>query len=475
MTSFTRQSFQWPGASKEQFARDAIDYLHDSATYTENVIADVTRVEGVLGAETDQLLADVNRRAAAIKEMVDVHCDTVKRSIVDHHENNMARIQELRRDAEIRLDKIRTDIEKLQETQNGDQKVLKPLVNKVKVVGMVMKSVDKSRIRRNVKIVRTSVEPMCDVKVNDIVGLFGPIQYHDLTVLDVLYPLKLVNKIKTADEDVNCMAINNSVPEKVWVCGGAGTKIIGYKPGRGKPVTAAMCDFRVDDMLVTDDGRLIYTSPDSTNIHCWLPGKRPTGSVKSPPLVHDSLHLHGITDATTSGVMAVCGTDKPNYSDEKPNETVIIELTLYGKEVKRIMISGYSGKAYRIGQNINKEFVVTFPKEGMILSVDPTGKIKSSFSFTDFKKCDIPICTNNAKETGNDKVEFWPSGIACDVKGHVFVSDWFNKLVLMFDDHLNFLRCVGSSWSGPNALFYDCRVDELWIADKGEIQTWKTF
>ncbi|XP_052819975.1 uncharacterized protein LOC128245786 [Mya arenaria] len=475
MTSFASKCFNWPGVNKEKFIKDATEYLEDNVCKARQVVNDIEKVEELLEKEQGIIVEHIQERANSLKQLIDSYVDVAKSKVQEGHEVNISRLNKLKRESEERVLKLEIDIAKVKDALSQDVKIAKPLVNKVKVVEMVIKSIDKSRIKRHVDIVRPVFEAGKDVNEEFVKEIIGKLDQKDQNLVDILYPVKLLKEFKTsAEEDINTLAINEQSKEHIWMCLGAGTKLTSYKESGGKGHIAGVTDIPVDDMLITDDGRVIFTSPDSVKLHVWAPGRRLTGSASSAVLAKDSLHLHGLTVCNTSGLLSVCGTDKPNYSDEKPNETVIIEYTLYGKEVRRIMISGYTGKVYRIAQNVNNQYVLTFPKQGMVISVDSVGKIKSSFGHKDLIKCDVPLRAPTSDDNDEYGVGFWPSGIACDDMGHVLVSDWLNKTVLMMDEKLNFLRCVGTRYTGPNALLYDKKSNVLWIGDKGSAQCWKT-
>ncbi|KAH3821459.1 hypothetical protein DPMN_123223 [Dreissena polymorpha] len=124
-----------------------------------------------------------------------------------------------------------------------------------------------------------------------------------------------------------------------------------------------------------------------------------------------------------------------------------------------------------MSQNINNEYILTFPKEGTILSMNTVGKIQFSFSNKDFiRLCGLgfPSKTSGASRLHlvEQEVAFLPSEIACDAIGQVFVSDWLNKTVFLFDEKLSMLRTLGDSFFGPNAWCYDKRNNALVVADR---------
>jgi hypothetical protein len=181
-------------------------------------------------------------------------------------------------------------------------------------------------------------------------------------------------------------------------------------------------------------------------------------------LIEDDLFLHSLALCMDNKKIAICGTDTKNYSSDQPNEVVIIEYTIEGKELKRTAVSGYSGKVYRIAQNINGSYVLTFPKEGCIIAVNAqNGAIMSSFDKEDFKQCK----PKGIKALGS---EFWPSGVCSNNNGFVFISEYVNKAILMLDEDFRFLRYIGERYVCPNALAFQNETDTLWIGDKGTIQ-----
>ncbi|KAH3824696.1 hypothetical protein DPMN_126548 [Dreissena polymorpha] len=468
------QGFLSRSLRSRRTADETLKLLQRNEAKFDKDIEEACTVEGILETEYNAASEVIKERAAKLRTLVDAYVEHMKVKLKINRERNLETLKQVKETARQRLKKLRSDIEKLTEVVKPDV-TSGSLVNKVKVVEMVLQSIDvASAFNTNKLLVRTELNIRTQTLNDETVKQWiGDLNESEVQIIDILYPVKCVGQITShEDTDINAMSVCES--GELFVNFGASHTLTQLSKGKSHNVLNA--GFPIDDLITTPDGKIICTSKDSFKIHCFSPKRKQPAKFDDTVLVKDSLHLHGLTLCNLSGVFAVCGTDKPNYSDEKSNETVIMEYTFTGKEVKRLMISGYTGKVYRMSQNINNEYILTFPKEGTILSVNTVGKIQFSFSNEDFIRVCAPSKTSSATRLHMEEQEvaFWPSGIACNAIGHVFVSDWLNKTVLMFDEKLSIIRTLGDRFFGPNALCYDKKNNALVVSDRKVIQLWKT-
>lgn len=444
------------------------DSIQDRIRGTQKLLMDIDKVTTKLEDEVIDLLNEIGSRGDTLKELIDNYVKKKKTSLIEAHEENVENLNIYRDSLERKLDEHEASFAKINDLLDQEKKVAKPLVNVAKVYQMVIDSIDENKsLQVNVKLKRCELQSPVDLEVGHVKKLLGTLDDSEEDLYGIIYPVSYVSEFKTRNLEINTIATNTQKTfTNVFVCFDVQKELLVYNQ-QGKVSSRVGCDFKINDAIHTEDGKLFVTSPDGKAIRC-LAQRKKNGEYKSSVLKTDSLFLHGLTACNRPGIYAVCGTDSPNYTEKKPSETVIIEFTSSGKEYKRVMVSMFAGKVYRIAQNIDDRYVLTFPKDGAILSVDGVGTIRNSFSTLDFQDC-VPNTSRFKKEQ-----TFWPSGVACDSVGHVIVSEWTNAVVMMLDRNLNMLRHIGKYHVFPNALSFDRKLNILFLGDKESVQLWKT-
>lgn len=446
-------------------------------TLKQNVITIQRNIDGLQTVEyrlkrgRNEILDVIDQRVQEIREELNQYVEVIQEELQNKHAINMNILHEHESLLQLSLTVCKQDIAKCEDTlkEFDSSNGVEILVNKMKVLDMIIDSVDKT------KFVSTPIETYsmtldetsdkCDMKRN-IEKMVGIVLSKQYSIGEIQNPVSLVKYFPTSTSEVNTVVLNSvNGKDNIWVCSGVSNELVNFNETGARLKTIAT-DFKINDITVSADGRIYATSPDSTILRCLKITRN--GYVQVFAL-HDKLFLHAVAMCTDNETIAVCGTDTPNYTSQQPNEVVVIEHNYDGKELKRFAISNYSGKVYRLAQSINNNYVLTFPKEGKLLSVDNfNGEIKRSFDKNDFRMC-LPL---TIKPSGTS-IEFWPSGLCCDTNGHIFVTEYLTKLLLMFDMDCNMLRFIGENHACPNALCFHANTGTLWLGDKGKLKVWK--
>ena len=456
----------------DQMKRKEIHRLKDSIQErirgTQRLLMDVDKVATQLEEEVIELLHEVGSRGEELKDLIERYVKQTKTSLIEAHETNVESLNKYKGALERKLDEHEENFAKINDLLDQEKKIAKPMVNVSKVYQMVIDSIAQYKsLQVDVKLKRCALRAKVDSEQysDQVKKLIGLLDDSEEDLYAIVYPIYFVKEFKTRNLEIHTMeTFTQKSTTNIFICFDAQKELLIYSQ-QGKITGRVGCEVKVNDVVITDDGKILATTPDAKSVKLFTPTKKNGYKVKT--IVNDNLYLHGLTAGNRHGVFAVCGTDAPNYSDKRPSETVIVEFTQSGKECKRFMVSNFAGKVYRIAQNVDDRFVLTFPKDGVVLSVDGVGQIRNSFSADDFTDC-LPQ-TRYGRE-----VTFWPSGVACDTVGHVLVSEWTNAVVLMLDRNLNMLRFIGRYYVCPNALTFNKKINMLFVGDKDSIQMWRT-
>lgn len=456
--------------NKKKTLEETTVTLKNNAAAIQRNIDGVQKVEHRLKLDRDEMLDVIDQRVQEIREELNRYVEVVQEKLQNKHVKNMKNLQECESMLHLKLTVCKQDIGKCEGTlkELDSSNGIEIMVNKTKVLDMIIGSVDNTKfVSIPIEAYRMTLDEIsdsCDMKRN-IEAMVGNVVSKPYSKGEIQNPVSLVRYFPTSNSEVNTVALNSvNGKDNVWMCSGVSNELVNYSE-TGARLKTISTDFKINDISVIADNRIYATSPDSTILRC-LKITRNGGYVQMFAL-HDKLFVHAVTTCRDNETLAVCGTDTPNYTSQQPNEVVVIEYTYDGEELKRFAISNYSGKVYRLAQNINNNYILTFPKEGQLVSVDSfNGEIKASFDKNDYRMC----LSSTIKHSS---IEFWPSGVCCDTNGHIFVTEYLKKLLLMFDMDCNMLRVIGENHAGPNALCFHTDTCTLWLGDKGKLKVWK--
>lgn len=455
-------------AKREELVRIR-DSIVQRKRAAEKLLKDVDKVSEKLENEIMELMNEIGARGDNMKALIDSYVKKAKAALFKAHEENVDKIDNYRVGLEKKVEDHRESIVKINEVLEQRKHIKNPLVNVSKVYEMVVDSLEDAKsLQVNVNLKRCELRGGTELNIDKVKHNIGVLHGVEESLYGIMYPITFSGEFKTPNIEINAISPGGSSNShtNIWVCFCVKKELINYSE-HGKVLSRIACDFKVNDIVQTEDGRIFATAADGKSVRC-ISRKRKQGEYSCSVMVQDSLYLHGLTLCNRTGMFAACATDAPNYTDRQPSETVVIEYTYSGKEFRRVMVSNFAGKVYRIAQNIDDRYVLTFPKEGAILSVDGVGNIRNSFTDRDFQECNV---TNGRQ---GSEMRFWPSGVCCDAVGHVIVTEWTNALVILLDKDLNILRHIGKGHSGPNAVCYDLKWNTLFIGDKESVQMWKT-
>lgn len=456
-------------ANQKKTLRESVKILKHRDMAIHKTLEDIKEVSRKLELERNEILLCIDKSVTEIRRSLNEVVEKIHHDLEENHQKNL---QILHKNEAILSDKLKAckqDIIKCEDLLTDSIPSAELKVNKIKVFDMVIGSVEKNTYTpppielHRMKLDKATLSNDMKRNIEMIIGTF----MHSIEKLgEIQHPVTLHKSLRIPNTEVNAMALNSDDKRtKSWACAGVSNELVCYNDlgAREKTITT---DFEINDVAVSVDNRIYVTSPDS---HVWrcLKLTRSGGFVQLFA-VKDELHLHTVTLCRYSKTIAVCGTDRPNYSNQNPNEVVIITYSPEGKEIKRLAVSNFSGKVYRIAVNSNNNYVLTFPKEGLVLSVDHiTGQVKSFFDKKDFRLS----VTNQLKVTNSN--DFWPSGVCCDPHGNIYVTEYLEKVLLMLDYDCCLLRYIGGGYSCPNAVCFHDSSCLLWLADKGKLFIWE--
>lgn len=448
---------------------NAIGELNRNHKVIDKLMNDVCDVEDILTKENELILEHIDRNVQIIRQALNEYVLDIQTDLKRRLDHNFKCLHDLQNNLRHELTTCTQDKAKCETTLKDLDTNDESNVNKTKVVELVLGSITALKY----------IPPVCELKktvyvepnddqdiVRHISKLTGTLKSRIETLQEVKHPADLVRTFDIPDREVNAMAIiSDKSSTNIWINQSVSTELARYSHD-GKLRNTIYTDFKVNDIDVNVDGKILATSTDSYRLRCLKPMKN--GKHMQMYSITDKLYLHSIAVSNDGETVVACGTDAPNYTNQAPNEVVIVEYSPPGKELKRVAISGYTGKVYRFVQNVDNNYVLTFPKDGKILSVNGlNGVITASFDTSDFRRC-LP-----KHNTAEDKAVFWPSGLSCNLRGHIFVTEWVHKYLLMFDKDCHFLRHIGLNHSCPNAVCYDESSQTIWLGDKGKIKVWE--
>ncbi|KAL4221489.1 hypothetical protein ACF0H5_019746 [Mactra antiquata] len=461
-------------ASLKQYLNESIKILDSNKIAIEKLRLDVIDVEVILAEESDQIAKEVEKRADTIKQVLDEYVENIKSSLKVRTDRNTKCIADLNNRLDHELESCLQDRTKcetcLKDVENNDDDIV---VNKAKVLELTLGSISAKKFTLpKSELVRPYIANSTNVKTDDLLSdisnMIGEVNDRTETIQEIKYPTNHVAVFDVPDAEVNAIAVGSSggkTTPKVWVNQGVSTELLQYS-SNGKHLNKIHTDFKVNDITMDANGKLLATSTDCYRLRCLQPMSH--GKHMQIYSITDKLYLHSVALSYDGKTIVACGTDAPNYTDQCPNEVVIVEYTPPGKELKRIAISDYIGKVYRIVQTCSNNYVLTFPKDGKVLSVNGlNGEVNAIFDSSDFYRY-LPKRTNTVGDAS-----FWPSGICCNSREQIFVTEYVHRLLLMLDKDCHFIRFIGLDHSCPNAVCYNETDNTLWLGDKGKIKVWK--
>ena len=457
------------GPKKNKVVRNIVKTLKHRSMVIEKTLVDIQKVGSVLEQERNLILDSVEKTVEEIKETLDEVVENIRNKMEEMHDMNLHVLHETETFLMEKLETCKLDMAKCDDMLTDSVPTDELRVNKEKVLDTVMSSVERNKFtppKMDLNRMSLDKESVDNEVRSNIKKLIGKFSHRRETLGEIKNPVTLLKSMPVTNLEVNAIAVNSvDGKTKPWICSGVSNEIINYSDYgvREKTISA---DFQVNDFVISHDSKIFATSPDSHHIRCLKLTK--SGGFVQIFALKDELHLQGVALCRNKKAFVVCGTDRPNYSSTPPNEVVIIEYTCDGKELKRLAIRNFSGKVYRLAQNKNNNYVLTFPKEGKILSVDnATGEIKGSFDKADFRLF-VSNYFKPAKGGG-----FWPTGVCCDANGNIFVTEYLEKITFMLDSDCTPIRMIGGRYACPNAVCFNETFNALWVADKGKIHVWR--
>ena len=414
-----------------------IDGVETELTFIDAALAKLKR-------EHNESVEKINQSKETLLDKIEAYFDTAINEISQTYQKGLETLQQSRKKAEETLKSSKNDLKSCWSFEESDKD--SGFISKRKAYEMFLDSVNTRYGRRNVTFdIKRFVEGHRDL----LPTMIGSVERIRVPLNEYIMKTKLVKTIEVADQEVNSFAVSG---DSVWVCFGA-KNIIEKYDCKGNLKEKKVLDASVNDMVIDNTGNILFTSPDKTLVRKASLKQNTNECVSSNKFIESEYFLHGLY--LTKDEIIVCGTDKPNYSTMRPS---ISELLFYDHSgtVARNISLPFTGKVYRVTQNFNDDYVCSYPYEGVVSIVNKNGGL-------------VKISNGETSDVMQDR--FKPSGVDCDSKGNVFVSDWQQKCILIFDKHGHFLRKIGGEFAAPNAVCLDSK-DRIWIGDRGRISMW---
>jgi len=341
----------------------------------EGEIRKLDDMENTLTEDKQKVLTKIEGNAKAMKDLVDTYKNKLCKNVHEMHDRNIVEIHKLKTIIKEDLERYKQDKEKC-EIGLKKQDVSKPLVSEKKVLKMMSDSMDFSDFKQaNVKLTKVMFEAKKifedDRRMKELIG---GLETRIETLNEIQNQIEKVATIECPLKEVTALAWNRENDEEYWACYGAGKDLISINTEDGTRLQYITADFRIDDVTVLHDGTILTTSPDSFCIK-RIENFAGDGKKRTRTIVECDIYLHGLTLSLDGAMVVACGTDTPNYAKTKPKVTTIIEFSLQGHILGRIPLQGVSGKVYRIAQNTDFNYVLTFPKEGRVYSMTSFGEV----------------------------------------------------------------------------------------------------
>ena len=425
--------------------QSVIEKITKNIDGVETEITFIDAAKAKLKRNHNESIEKINQSKEKLLDKIEAYFDSAINEISQTYKKSLATLEQSRIKAEEMLKSSKNDLKSCWTFEASDKD--SGLISKRKAYEMFLDSVSTRYGRRNVTFdIKRFVEGHRDL----LTTMIGSIERVRVPLNEYIMKTKLVKTIEVADQEVNSFAMSG---ESMWVCFGAKNVIEKYD-FKGNLKEKKTLDASVNDMVIDETGHILFTSPDKTVVRkALLKQANNNECVTSNALIESDYFLHGLH--LTKDEIIVCATDKPNYSTMRPS---ISELLFYDRSgaVNRKISLPFTGKVYRVTQNFNEDFVCSYPFEGVVSIVNKTGGL-------------VKISNGETSDVMQDR--FKPSGVSCDSKGNVFVSDWQQKCVLIFDKHGHFLRKVNGEFAAPNGVTVDCK-DRIWVGDRGRISVW---
>ena len=418
-----------------------IESLQTELTFIKTAIAKLNR-------EHTATLENINNSKEELLAKIETTFASVVSEIKKTFQKSFESLDHSRKRAEQNLKEFQNDLKSCWDFEETDKETSTSFVSKRKAYELFLESINTKYIRRNVTIdMKKFVEGH-----RELLGtLIGTVERTRVPLNEYVLKTELVSSFEVSDQEINALALFG---DSAWVCFDAKNVIEKYDM-KGNLITRKELDASVNDMVIDEFGNLLFTSPDKCFVRkAEIKQAKENDSITSIKIVESELYLHGIV-LSPDGII-VCATDKPNYSKLRPAVSEILFFNQSGTCTQSISLP-FIGKIYRAIQNINGDYISSYPYEGVVSIVDRNGGL---------------VKISNGDMTDHLQDTFKPSGIACDSKGNVFVSDWKQCCVLIFDKNGHFLRKMGGEFNAPNALCIDSN-DRIWIGERGRISVWK--
>lgn len=163
-------------------------------------------------------------------------------------------------------------------------------------------------------------------------------------------------------------------------------------------------------------------------------------------------HPRGLT-VTPDGDILICLAQSAAFQDYRPaHKNKVIKLNSSGEMLTEY---GADGKLFmyplRVAVNVNGDICVSDSRKQAVVIVKPSGELKTEYTGTPSEQ--------------EQKSSFEPRGIACDVRGHIFVADSTNNAIHMLDHTGVFMRMIATEADGlygPYSVAVD-KEDYLWV------------
>lgn len=415
-----------------------IDGLETELTFINAAMAKLKR-------EHNDSIERINRSKEVLLSKVEAYFETAINEISKTYDKSLETLEQSRVKAEETLKSSKNDLKSCWSFQETDKDT--GLISKRKAYELFLESVNTRYGRRNVLFdVKRFVEGHRDL----LPTMIGSVERIRIPLNEYIMKTKLMKSFDVTDQEINAFA---AAGDSMWVCFGAKNIIERYDI-KGNVKEKKVLDASVNDMVLDGSGNMLFTSPDKTCIRkTTLKQHQDNECVTSNKFIESEYFLHGLY--LSGDIIITCGTDKPNYSTMRPSLSELLFYDHSGSLLKNISLP-FTGKVYRLTQNFNGDYVCSYPYEGVVSIVNKNGGL---------------VKISNGETSDVLQERFKPSGVACDSKGNVFVSDWQQKCILIFDKHGHFLRKIGGDFAAPNAVCVDNK-DRIWIGDRGKISVW---
>ena len=415
-----------------------IDGLETELTFIDAAMSKLSREHNVA-------VEKINISKELLLNQVAAYFDKVVNEISQTYQNSFESLEKSRTRTAETLKEFQSDLKSCWSFKETDKDT--SFISKKKACEIFAESINTRYSRRNLTFdIKRFVEghrELLDTMIGNVERIRVPLN-------EYLIKTEMVTSFEVADQEINSFAVSG---DSVWVCFGAKNVIEKYDV-KGNLKDKKVLDASVNDMIYDGCGNILFTSPDKTYVRkAALKQKKECERLTSTKLIKSELYLHGVR--LSSEGLLVCGTDQPNYSKSRPSKSEILIFSNAGNFIKNISLP-FIGKAYRVAQNFNGDYICSYPYEGVASIVNKNGGL---------------VKISNGETSDVLQERFKPSGIACDEKGYVFISDWRQQCVLVFDKNGHFLRKIASEFAAPNALCFDCH-NRLWIGDRGKISVW---